>query len=306
MRLPEFVTVHEVGHNWFQGLLASNEAEEAWLDEGVDDWADGKVMTELYGPQTSAMDWMGWQVEIRGLRRAIAEDPASLPSPIATAAYAFVDNAAYTEASYSTTMRALATLESTVGPARFAAAMKAYAKAFAWKHPTGNDLYATLGAELGEDLAWFFGPVFHEVGGLDLAIRSASCRPIHQPRGITGETTVKKTVSATDAPETGGFRCDVIVTNTGTMHVPVDIELRFADGSSQRVHWDDRGHGASQVFSVERSSQLTEVWIDPDNKIALDSPVTHHLRLEDDGAAALRAAAWVSATAQTLMQVVGP
>ena len=306
MRLPEFVTVHEVGHNWFQGLLASNEAEEAWLDEGVNEWADGKVMTELYGPQTSAVDWMGWTAEITGLRRALADDPASLPSPIATSASAFVDNAAYGESSYATTMRALATLESTVGTARFAAAMKAYAKAFAWKHPTGNDFFATLGKELGEDLTWFFGPVFHEVGGLALAIRSASCSPNHPPRGIFGETTVKKTVSSTDAPETGGFRCDVVVTNTGTIHVPVDIELRFADGSAQRVHWDDRGHGAWQRFSVERSSQLTEVWIDPDGKVQLDSPVMHHIRLEDDGAASLRAAAWFGSIAQTLMQVVGP
>ncbi len=61
IHLPEYVTVHEVGHNWFQGMLASNEAEEAWLDEGVNEWADGKVMDDLYGTRTSAIDWMGWQ-----------------------------------------------------------------------------------------------------------------------------------------------------------------------------------------------------------------------------------------------------
>src|SRR6185436_7229248 len=100
LRLPEYVTVHEVGHNWFQGMLASNEPIEAWLDEGVNEWADAKVMTELYGPRTSLVDWMGWQAELGALRRAAASDPASLPSPIASAAYAFVDDRAYFEQSY--------------------------------------------------------------------------------------------------------------------------------------------------------------------------------------------------------------
>ena len=76
------------------------------------------------------------------------------------------------------TARALATLEHTVGSQRFAAAMKAYARAFAFRHPTGRDLFATLGHELDQDLTWYFGPVFHEVGALELALRSAKCRPV--------------------------------------------------------------------------------------------------------------------------------
>ncbi len=306
VRLPEYVTVHEVGHNWFQGLLASDEANEAWLDEGVNEWADAKVMTDLYGARTSGVDWMGWEADIAALRRAVAADPASLPSPIATAAYAFVDNEVYGEATYASTMRALATLEQWAGSTRFVAAMKTYAKAFAFKHPTGNDLYATISHELGEDLSWFFGPVFHEVGGLALAIRTATCTPIHKPRGITGETTVKTLVTEVEAPDTGAFHCDIVVTNTGTIHVPVDIELRFADGSVLSKRWEDRGHGAWFPISVERSSRLSEVWIDPESKLALDSPIVHHVRLEGDGSASLRAGAWFGSLAQTLMQMVGP
>lgn len=306
LHLPEYVTIHEVGHNWFQGLLASDEANEAWMDEGVNEWADGNVMAELYGARTSGADWMGWQAEIMSLRRALAADPASLPSPIATAAYAFVDNNAYAEATYNSTARALATLENVVGPARFAAAMKSYAKAFAFKHPTGADMAKALGDALGQDLGWFFGPVFHDVGGLAVSIRSANCAPVHPARGVFGSSTVKKTVTETEAPDAGGYRCRVVVQNTGTIHVPVDIELRFADGTAQRERWDDRGIGAWHDFTVERSTLLTEVWIDPDNKIALDEPIRHHIRLEGDGSASLRAAAWFGSLTQTLMQLVGP
>ena len=306
LRLPEYVTVHEVGHNWFQGMLASNEALEAWLDEGVNEWADGRVMADLYGARASGIDWMGWQAEVGELRRAYGTDPASMPVPIAAAAFAFVDSDAYASATYEKTARALATLEQTVGPMKFGAAMKVYAREWAFKHPTGRDLFDVLSRELGEDLTWFFVPVFQEVGGIDLAIRSAACRLAHPPRGVFGEGSAKKTVSETDAKETGTYVCEVVVTNTGAVHVPVDIALEFADGSSQRVRWDDRGRGTWERFVVERSTQLVEVWIDPERKLALAQPVLHRYRLEGDGAASLRAAAWIGSLGQTLMQIVGP
>src|SRR4029078_2301339 len=87
MRLPESVTVHEVGHNWFQGMLASNEVEEAWLDEGVNEWAGAHVMADLYGARTNGIDWLGFQADIAQFRAAITDDPTALPSPIASAAY---------------------------------------------------------------------------------------------------------------------------------------------------------------------------------------------------------------------------
>jgi hypothetical protein len=305
-RLPEYTTVHEIGHNWFQGLLASNEPEEAWLDEGVNEWADAHAMAAIYGPRASLLDWMGWQAEVSALRRAVDSGGHGNPSPIATAAHAFADNQAYDEATYLLTPRALETLERTVGSQRFAAAMKAYARKFAFRHPTGRDLFATLGTELDQDLTWFFGPVFHEVGALQLALRSAECRPAHGPRGVFGDGAAKKTTTELDAPASGTWTCEVVVQNTGAYHAPVDIELRFADGSSKQLRWDDRGTVNWERFVVERSSRLVEVWLDPEGKIALGNPIAYHYRLDGDGAASLRAGAWVGSLTQALMQIVGP
>lgn len=305
LRLPEYVTVHEVGHNWFQGMLASNEPLEAWLDEGVNAWADAKVMDAMYGARSSAVDWGGWQAPVNELLRAIADDPSSVPSPLASAAYAFVDSQAYSGSTYNTTQFALSTLEQTVGPSKFAEAMKAYAQAWAWKHPTGRDLFDALSAKLG-DLSSFVGPVWQSVGGMKLGIRTATCRLAHPPRGVFGAGSAQKTVGEDAAKPSGGYLCEVVVTNTGTMHAPVDLELKFADESTQRLRWDDRGHGAWERFVVERSEPLVEVWIDPENKLALSSPVDHRYRLDGNGAASLRAAAWIASFTQTLMQVVGP
>jgi hypothetical protein len=316
IRLPEYVTVHEIGHNWFQGILASNEPEEAWLDEGVNEWADSHVMRDLYGPRTSATDWMGWQAEIDNLRAAIADDPSTIPSPIASAAYAFVDTDAYGQATYASTMRALATLENLIGTSKFMAWMKIYAKENAFKHPRGRDLFSLLQRELskdqeaqrvvGSDLGWFFQPVFQEVGGSKLSVRSAECREAHKQRGVQGDGSSRKVLTESEAPDQGTYVCDVVIQNPGVLHVPVDIELRFADGTSQRETWDDRGSSHWMRYTVDRSSKLVEVRIDPDHKILLANPTTNAYRLEGDGSASLRGAARIATWGQVLMQIVGP
>jgi aminopeptidase N len=203
VRVPEFITIHEVGHNWFQGLLASNEVEEAWLDEGVNEWATAVVMARLYGEKQSAIDWLGWRAEAFRVRKALGGPLGGLPSPIATAADAYPDVSAYGQASYDKTMQALRTLELVVGRERFARAMAEYATAWAFRHPRGQDLFASLEASLGEELRWFIAPAFYGTGAVDYSVRSATCEPQHPPRGVFGEGAERRTVATDDSPDTG-------------------------------------------------------------------------------------------------------
>jgi len=306
LRLPEYVTIHEVGHNWFQGILASNEVEEAWLDEGVNEWADGVVMARIYGEKRSMVDWMGWNGELFRLRRALAGDLADLPAPIATAAYAFPNFDSYGQTTYLKTMLALRTLEHQIGRDRFAAAMKAYATTWAFKHPTGADLVASLEGSLGEDLDWFWRPAFYETGAADFAVDSAACRRQHPPRGVFGEGSSRKLVTVEESPDTGTWTCEVLVANRGTVRVPVDIELRFADGTRTRETWDARDGSRWHKIAVSRSRPLTEVRIDPDGHVLLsDDVIDDHIRLTPDGSASWRASARMTFWTHTFMQAVG-
>ena len=302
IRLPEYTTVHEVGHNWFQGILASNEPVEAWLDEGVNSWADVIVMRDIYGARANGIDWMGMQADT-GALGVVYGGHEPEPLPIASAAYLFPDEGSYGRLTYRETAAALATLEKHVGSSKFMAAMKTYAKEHAFKHPTGRDLMTTLERELGMDLGWYFRPVFYEVGGHQLKLRSAECRDAHKERGVVGQGPARK---EPPGPNTGTFVCEVIVENLGVVHVPVDIELEFADGTKQRLHWDDKGDGNWHRFSVERSSRLVEVRLDPDRKIAFGNRAAYQRRISGDTSASRRAAARAATWTQTLMQLVGP
>lgn len=306
IRVPEFVTIHEIGHNWFQGLLASNEFEEAWMDEGVNSWADGVVMAQLYGEKQSAIDYAGWKGENFKLMRAITGPLAGQPSPIASAAYAFVDFDGYAEATYEKTSRVLRTLENLVGRDRFAAAMRAYAEAWQFRHPTGADLRASLTASLGEDLSWFFAPAFYQPGAVDYHVRTATCRAQHPPRGVFGEGSARRTVGADQSADTGTWSCELVIVNTGGIPAPVDVELRFEDGTHERVHWDARDGSTWHRFELARSSPLAEVSIDPDAEVLLaEHLLDDRLRSRPDKHASWRATARLSYWTQSMMQVVG-
>ena len=64
MHDPESVTVHEAGHQFWYGLVGNNEFEAAWLDEGLNSYADSEVLWRRYGPRQaytrySGVPWRG-------------------------------------------------------------------------------------------------------------------------------------------------------------------------------------------------------------------------------------------------------
>jgi hypothetical protein len=41
------VTSHEVGHQWFYGLVGNNQGRDPWLDEGLASWAEARMENRL-------------------------------------------------------------------------------------------------------------------------------------------------------------------------------------------------------------------------------------------------------------------
>ena len=67
----EAVTIHEFGHIYFMGILATNEFEEAWMDEGVNTYFENRIMDHYYGEKTSMMDVMGYRAgDVESSRRS--------------------------------------------------------------------------------------------------------------------------------------------------------------------------------------------------------------------------------------------
>jgi hypothetical protein len=90
---PESVTVHEFGHQYWYGLIASNEFEESWLDEGFTSYSQGKVLEKAYGANHEVMEIAGLSF-IRFPLMEIPKDPEpwargadAAPAPLPRALY---------------------------------------------------------------------------------------------------------------------------------------------------------------------------------------------------------------------------
>lgn len=155
--LDEVIT-HEVGHNWFYGLLATNERDHPWMDEGMNTYYEGRYMRTYYGSGTTenSLPKKIFNPEVYGgfiengllMMAHIGEDtPGDLNSDKMT-------NAAYGLQVYMKTGYCLNWLESAVGTEKYDAAMKAYFQKWKFKHPLPSDFAASL-KESGINPDWF-------------------------------------------------------------------------------------------------------------------------------------------------------
>ncbi len=156
--LDEVIT-HEVGHNWFYGILASNERDHPWMDEGMNSYYEMRYMKKYYGGSTvdNAIPKQLYNPKSNGpllltgytlLARNHDDTPPDSPSD------RFLP-AAYGLEVYMKTALAMAWLEKAVGTASFDKAMQAYFRDWQFRHPYPEDARESWRAA-GMDADWFF------------------------------------------------------------------------------------------------------------------------------------------------------
>ena len=168
----EAVTVHEFGHQYFQGMLASNEFERGWLDEGVNTYAELECMTAIAAdglvPEirpfpywgASASPWQCLRCRSRWARRA----------------WDYRRRWVYYLASYAKTAVVLRTVEGLIGPEAMARGLRSYVDRHAFGHPSGRDLVAALSDAAEQDLGPFFEQAIWSDAVPDWAVTSVRQR----------------------------------------------------------------------------------------------------------------------------------
>jgi len=265
----EAVTVHELGHQYFQGLIASNEAERAWLDEGLTTWAENRciedIVTDGLVPE---MRFAGtWGLERVWLS---FEDP---PITVDRRAWDYRRLTDYFLASYTKCAVAVRTLEGLVGEGRMMRAMRSYVETYRYRHPTGRDFQSALEAATGDDLGWFFDAAIRGDAIADWAVLAVRHRKIEPAEGFAwrgGEWIELGDASGDDAAaEEGPWEIDVEIGRLGDLVGPVEVEMVWADGGRERRTWDSVDRWVR--WSQESDRRLERVIVDPDVTWALET-----------------------------------
>jgi hypothetical protein len=164
----ETVLVHEAGHNWFYGMLGSNEREHAWMDEGLNSFYEQKTTRALHNDTTGKRNKGLDESMIYYQLARTNEDQA-----IATHSERFRNMTNYGMDVYYKTALMLGWLEKYMGKEHFEEGMKDYFKTWCFSHPYPEDLRAVLQKHTDKQLDWFFDTMLHTTRSIDFAITKA-------------------------------------------------------------------------------------------------------------------------------------
>lgn len=260
------VVVHEFGHQWFYGILASNEARWPFLDEGLNSYAEQAALA-AYLPHQSLFHGLGVTLDGESLFRVFASARAQ-DEPVASAASDFSSFRNLGALVYSRTATLLATLEGVYGKERFARALGTYAARFRFAHPTPTDFLDVIGSELGPEARTFLETALFQRGRVDYVARDIQNTRVNDPAGYFERASGREHIRRNEAKPTREYVGRATVYRHGSLELPVDVLLIARDGTKKLERWD--GHGAFHIFEYRGPSELARVVIDPERKLLID------------------------------------
>lgn len=217
------VIVHEVGHNWFYGILGSNERDNAWMDEGINSFFETRTILatnknanvidafagNLNLGKSLHLDKFSYQYLSEELMYLIsARNYNDQPIQATSDAYSDLN---YGGIVYKKTAIAFNYLLNYLGEETFNQCMSAYFEAWKFKHPSPADIRGVFEQTSGKDLSWFFDQLLNTKGHLDYKVRSVSAH---------------------------GDKMKVMVKNNGDIAGPFSVDV-IHDGKMQSRTWFD-------------------------------------------------------------------
>ena len=194
------VTSHELAHAWFQGVLATNEMNHAWMDEG-----SASYFGELAESHVFNIDFHPIFTE-RPYQDYISLATSGQEMPLATNANRFKFNRAYEDAAYDKGFVFLSQLNYIIGEKAFEKTIKNYFDKYKFTHPLPNDLRRVAEQSSGILLNWYLTDWTQTTNQIDYAIKNVESRK-------------KKSV--------------ITLERIGLMPMPLEILVRYKDGNEE-------------------------------------------------------------------------
>lgn len=238
IKMAEIVTVHEFGHQYFQGILASNEFEQSFMDEGFNQYLEGRIMDEMYG-DGSQVDLLGFKVGDMATSRGSYvsmkfPELAEINQPVWE-----YPKGTYGIMTYTKTATALKTLENYMGRELMDKALKVYYQRFKFKHPKLSDFVNVVNEVSGKDYQWYFDQTFEKSYSCDYSVDSVQNKD--------GKSYLK-------------------IKRKGNLKLPQVVSVTFTDGSTEVFSWDPEETYEDYRFDKE----ISTVEIDPQRKNLMD------------------------------------
>jgi len=253
-RESEGLIVHEYGHIYFYGILANNEVDDAWLDEGFTTTQTTHYLMNRYGHHGFDLsldeDRAEFPKKYWPLGHSLHSDQWSAISfmrsghdeNISRASYLFNNGYAYSRNAYTKPALMLTELKYILDDdSLYYGAMQHYYDKWKLKHVNEQRFVDAIEEYTGEELDWFFDAWLHTTHHLDYGISS-----------------FKKT------NKDGKWTIDLGIESKGTRFMPLLVETTFEDGTTDRRWWKNHLWRYEDTFNYSVDKKPVSVTIDPD------------------------------------------
>lgn len=320
--LLEFVTIHEFGHGYFYGILASNEFEEPMLDEGVNQYWDSRMLSDrkqriVPMPVRLARLGLAPGIDPHDLDRLTA-NLGNAEDPLGNNSWDRSSSSSYNSV-YARTSALLHGIEKQVGREAMARGMMLYYERWKFRHPSLADFREALAEGTGqrEIVDRNFAQSVYAPEVIDDAIEAFtsveelpklgyvddSGKPMNSDargKAMTKARAAWKKAHPDAKPGSGPYpyRTSVEVKRSGA-DVPQVLKVTFADGSTEAVRFS----GTQKWFRWNwvRPSKAVKVEIDPAQLYSMDRSTNDNTRALDSNR---DAGAYFGSRALAWMQVV--
>ncbi len=249
----EGLIVHEIGHNWFYGILGNNETDQAWLDEGftsfqtrwhaLTEYPDGLDPNRPWLDPFRKKHWHYTGYYDRDQWRCIRAELSGFDEPVQRKSYLYKGGSNYGVNVYTKASIMMHELKAILGDSLFTSAMQYYYRTWELKHVDEYRFRMAMEKASGQQLDWFFDAWLNDTRFTDLKLKHLK----------------------TESNPEGGYQNTIIVKQLGDRFVPPVVDLVFKDGSHQRVKSDDFLWRFSDTLKAVSKEKPISAIVDPDN-----------------------------------------
>lgn len=202
MRSLAGVTIHELIHMWYYGVLGFNESSEPWLDEGFTTWGTNVVMDAVFEKSENFIQDGNYRSYFRLAASGFEE-------PLTTHADHYERNSAYGAGTYSKGAVFVEQLSYVMGKQNFDKAMMRLWNDWQFKHPNGNDVIRIMEKESGLELDWYLDYFIASTKTIDYGVKNV---------------------------EAAGDNTKITLERVGQMPMPLDVVVTYQDGSQESIY----------------------------------------------------------------------
>ncbi|MEQ8244836.1 M1 family metallopeptidase [Fulvivirga sp.] len=223
------VSVHEMIHSWYQGVLANNESLNEWMDEGFTSYASDITMHYLLPDDPSQADVYGGSI-----RSYVGMATSGVEEPLTTHADHYHTNRSYGRNAYSKGAVFLIGLNYILGTDTFMKGMRRYYNEWKFKHPTPINVIRAMEKVSDLQLDWYLEDFVYTTDQIDYSIKT-----------IAGN----------------GDKTYITLERQGEMIMPIDLEVTYKDGSKEMVYIPLRiMRGSKPAENKEMQRTTAEAW----------------------------------------------